>query len=344
MKNLKNKLTMLSGAAVLAPMVGTTAWAGVPESFTPLTDSATTGSNLAAPFDIPAGFTQTFITDRATLGFGGASNGNWDMIAFDPTGDIVFLPFETGNAAGIGRYDRTDGSFVQGALGNGTGTFETDPSLWSSDRALDGTDDFGAVDPAEWTPNGTVLWAEEWSGSGSMIEWTNPLTSDGTAAGTSHRWLSAVPAVAHEGVKFGADDTLYFIDERNDGSIFKYVPVDPTDLSLGGQSFVLVDDDFVADGGVASENWNSAANSGTDRTGAATWVAMTNADGSAGTTIQDPFVFGVSGSRGGTFLVAIQHPGTGNDALWAIKTPEPASAAVLAISSGFLALRRRNRA
>lgn len=218
------------------------------------------------------------------------------MIALDPSSRYVFIPFEVGTGGGLGRYDRSTGDFVAALTGNATGVFSTDPFTWDPNN-----DDFGACDPAEWTPNGTVLTAEEWSGSGRVFEWMNPLMAPGDAPQV--RWLP-VPSVAHEGLKFGADGTLYFIDERSSGSIYRYVPVDPADLGAGGQTFVLSDDDFVAAGGVSGENWNSAANSSTDRTGSATWVAITDASGNALPGIPDPFVYGRSNdvSRGGQLV------------------------------------------
>jgi hypothetical protein len=78
----------------------------------------------------------------------------WDMAAYDPTSRLVFNPHESPWSAGLSRYDtwtdrnellwRGDG---QGALGD-----------WSHD--------FGAFDPATFTPNCTVLAAEEWTGEG----------------------------------------------------------------------------------------------------------------------------------------------------------------------------------
>ena len=35
--------------------------------------------------------------------------------------------------------------------------------------------DFGALDPATWTPANTLLVAEEWSGEGRMFEVMNPM-------------------------------------------------------------------------------------------------------------------------------------------------------------------------
>src|SRR4029453_10441541 len=108
------------------------------------------------------------------------------------------------------------GDFVNAMEGNGTGVRSTDPSTWDP-----ANDDFSRFDPAQWTPNATVLAGEETSG-GRLFEWTNPLLSPGPAPAV--RWLSGVAAVSHEGLKFDAAGNLYYIDENSSGSIYKYVP------------------------------------------------------------------------------------------------------------------------
>lgn len=260
-----------------------------------------------APFLLPAGFSQREIVDRATAELDAdfaATFGNWDMVALDPSNRFVFIPHEVGQGAGLTRYDTLTGDFVAAMTGDNSGSFSTDRDAWNA--AADGGNpgvasgafgDYGAFDPAEWTPYGTVLVAEEWSGTGRMFEWLNPLMNAGDTPEV--RWLP-LPSVAHEGVKFDSEGNLYFIDEWNSGSIYKYVPKVAGDLGVG-QTFVLSIDDFAGSGGVASENWNSTANSSATRTGAATWVAITDADGVPLTTA-DPFLWGPSNSetsRGG---------------------------------------------
>lgn len=249
----------------------------------PVTDEST------APFLMPAEFTQTLIVDRNTANNDpdfAATFGNWDMITLDPSNRYVFIPAETGTGAGLTRYDRQTGDFVTAMTGNNSGVFATDPAQWDLLN-----DDFGALDPAEWTPNGTVIAAEEWSGVGRMFEWMNPLMEAGEVAQV--RWLSNIPSVSHEGLKFDEDGTLYFIDENNSGSIYKFVPSDANDLTKG-QVFVLVVDDFA---GNPAANWNDPANLGATRFGPATWVPITDADNQA-LTMANPFSFDAS-DRGG---------------------------------------------
>ncbi|MCF8239242.1 MAG: esterase-like activity of phytase family protein [Saprospiraceae bacterium] len=249
----------------------------------PVTDESTT------PFMMPTEFTQTLIVDRNTANNDpdfAATFGNWDMITLDPSNRYVFIPAETGTGAGLTRYDRQTGDFVTALTGDDSGNFETDPR-WKPCV----NEDFGALDPAQWTPWGTVLTAEEWSGAGRMFEWKNPTMNAGEQPEVI--WLDRIPSVSHEGVKFDADGILYFIDENNSGSLYKFVPAVAADLTRG-QTFVLVVDAFNGD---ASANWDAAANSGQPRTGAATWVPITDINGHA-TTIADPFYYHLT-DRGG---------------------------------------------
>jgi hypothetical protein len=293
-----------SFGVLFALSTATVVLAGTPAPFLPLpANGGNSTVESTAPFLLPPDFTQQKITDRNTLRADpdfARTFGTWDMLALDPSGRYVFIPFEVARGAGLGRYDRASGDFVAALTGNNTGRYATDPSTWKPDD-----DDFGTCDPALWTPNGTVLTAEEGSGAGRVFEWLNPLMEPGDVARV--RWLP-VPGVSHEGLRFGADGTLYFIDERNSGSLYKYVPVNPADLGGGGQSFVLSDDDFVAAGGRAWEDWNSGANAATDRTGPATWVPVTDISGNPLPGLPNPFTYGRSDdvSRGGQAVA--NHP------------------------------------
>jgi Bacterial protein of unknown function (DUF839) len=117
----------------------------------------------------------------------------------------------------------------------------------------------------------------------------NPFAT--SAAASNIRWLSRIPAVSHEGLRFDKSGALYFIDESNTGSIYKYVPKVKGNLGVG-QSFVLRVTGYT---GSASGNFD---NSNSSRVGPATWVPITDVDGNKVTTA-NPFEFNTSVSTGG---------------------------------------------
>ncbi|MCB0572979.1 MAG: esterase-like activity of phytase family protein, partial [Saprospiraceae bacterium] len=253
-----------------------------------LAESAPVTDEDAAPFLLPNGFTQELIVNREKANQDAdfvATFGNWDMVALDPDNRFIFIPAETGTGAGLARYDTETGDFVTALAGDNSGEFATDPG-WAPCT----NEDYGALDPAQWTPWGTILTAEEWSGNGRLFEWTNPMMAAGERPVV--KWRNRIPAVSHEGLKFDADGTLYFIDEDNSGSVYKFVPENAGDLS-SGQTFVLVGDAYTGD---PAATWNAAGNQGAMRTGAATWVAITDAKGNANTST-DPFDFTARGGR-----------------------------------------------
>jgi len=277
------KLPMLLSACLFT--IVHTVVAGVPASFTPLNASAPPRPEASAPFLLPDGFVQSKVVDRITLNGDpdfAPNFGAWDMIALDPTSRFVFIPFEVGAAAGMGRYDRETGDFVQALRGNGTGRRNLSPDTW---HPL--IDDYARLDPALWTPNDTVVTAEETVG-GRLFEWTNPLMNAGDTPAV--RWLGSVASVAHEGLKFDRHGNLYFVDEDNSGSVYRFVPNNPSDLGQGGQNFVL---SVTAFNGSPGGNWNPA----TVRTGAATWAALNAADGTPLPGVRDPLYFPRTGGR-----------------------------------------------
>jgi len=154
----------------------------------------------------------------------------------------------------------------------------------------DWSGDFGALDPATWTPNDTLLVAEEWSGEGRVFELMNPMADVEAGEEIVLHELNSIPNVSHEGLRFNHDGTvLYFIDEDKSGSIYKFVPSVKGDYNKG-QSFVLSVNDYVGD---PVSNWNVGDNIGAVRTGMASWVPLTDAEGVALTTT-DPFLNGPS--------------------------------------------------
>jgi len=222
-----------------AAVVGTLALAGLVSSvgianadgtrfsdFAPLDESAGPTADESMPITLsnPA-FQQESIADRQSqLGAGIPNSGNWDMNTVNETGAhkgrYLLTVFETGQA-GVQRHDLQ------------TGETET---IWYSPEA-GGARSF---DASYWTPWGTFITAEEsWctdptgctsSPYGRLYELRNPLTAPGITdpvgassndgADMMHR--NIIPRVSHEGIQFDGDGNMYFIDELNGGSIYKY--------------------------------------------------------------------------------------------------------------------------
>ncbi len=100
----------------------------------------------------------------------------FDMLAYDPSGRYLFIPHETPIGAGLSRYDttedRTDLLFAGDAEAGVTDICGPDAAA----NACPAWDfDFGAFDPARWTPNGTVFLGEEWADLGRVVEVMIPL-------------------------------------------------------------------------------------------------------------------------------------------------------------------------
>jgi secreted PhoX family phosphatase len=224
-------------------------------------------------------FAQRSIADRATqLAAGIPNSGNWDMLTVNETEDcsdvdrgrFLFTVFETGQA-GIQRQDLLSGEVE---------------TLWFAPAPLTHV----AFDASYWTPWGTFITAEEsWetkaggssSPYGRLFELANPLTAPGiqdplTPTSNDGAILihqNVIPRVSHEGIQFDAKGNMYFIDELNGGSLYKYtsaaklkdVKRGRADYFAAGQTFVL----RVGDGTTPNA------------TGAYTWVPITTPTGAA---------------------------------------------------------------
>ena len=272
--------------AIIIATVSTTAHAIDP--FTPLPAPANSGNTSEAtnPFLLPAGWIANKVTDRFTLnsqtGFQ-STFGSWDMIDIGGNNnEFVYIPMEVGRGAGVVRYNRDTTLSTTLLGGNNTGVFSSTPGSWS---ATD--DDFGAIDPAVITPMRTLVVAEEWSGNGRMFEISNPGTATGVAD-ASVNWLSNIPSVSHEGVKFDTQGRMYFIDEYFSGSLYRMTPNTAGDLTAGKVEVMKVDG-FT--GNAAAGGTGQAG-----RTGTGAWVAIVDTDGNV-LTDADPFDFTARGGR-----------------------------------------------
>ncbi|MEQ1756954.1 MAG: alkaline phosphatase PhoX [Vicinamibacterales bacterium] len=253
--------------------------------FTPLATSALPTLFEATPitFGNPE-FEQRSIADRtAQLAALKPNSGNWDMNTLNETGRhkgrYLFTVFET-DQSGVQRHDLW------------TGETET---IWQTPVALGHV----AFDASFWTPWGTLITAEEsWetapAGStspyGRLFELKNPTRAPGIFTpvtllsnnGANFQHRNVIPRTSHEGIQFDRAGNMYFIDELNGGSIYKYTPAarfhrvleGRADYFAAGQTFVL----RVGDGNTANA------------TGPYVWVPFTTAAGAAlpgGLTITD---------------------------------------------------------
>ncbi|MGR8929502.1 MAG: alkaline phosphatase PhoX [Gammaproteobacteria bacterium] len=239
------------------------------DNFTPMTGDTTPlnpGSDQPYRLSSP-NFSQATIADRATQAnlVPGSNSGNWDMITANETGAdagrYLFMPFEN-SSGGVQRIDLWDSNY----------------NTRTTTIIAPGAQDFVSGDASRWTPWGAYLTAEESWGTGStkgrMFEITDPTTSAANSANFIQR--SIIPRVSHEGLAFDADNSLYFVDELNGGSVYKYVSANPfatngDDFFTAGQTFALK----VGDGG-QFEGSDSAAFAGS-----VSWEAITDANGDA---------------------------------------------------------------
>lgn len=97
---------------------------------------------------------------------------------------------------------------------------------------------------------------------------TNPTTADANGGNFVQR--SVIPRVSHEGLAFDAMKNLYFIDELNGGSIYKYVSANPN--ATNGNDYFAAGQTFAA-----KVNGGGNANA----VGGIVWEAITNTTGGA---------------------------------------------------------------
>lgn len=268
--------TLVAGA--LAALASGAQAATFFDEFTPLAASAGPTADESMPMTLSSpNFAQRSIVDRTTqLGLGEFNSGNFDMITTNETGPdagrYLFTVFETGQA-GVQRTDLATGSTR---------------TIWQSPAAAPALNSHVAFDASYWTPWGTFITAEEsWGGQpqpyGRLFEVTNPLKASGTVD-IVHR--NIIPRTSHEGIMFDSAKNMYFIDELNGGTVFKYTSMTPNDgltyFSAGQTSVLRVGDGFTP-----------------NATGAYQWIAITDEKGEAlpdSVVITDPnFVTSIDG-------------------------------------------------
>ena len=259
----KKYLNIAVASALVAMSAGAHAADTYFDNFTPLAASAGVTATPATPITLSSpNFTQVTIADRATQNtlVPGSTSGNWDMITANETGAnagrYLFMPFETGTG-GVQRVDLQDSNY----------------NTRTVTIVAPGSQGFVSGDASRWTPWGSYLTAEEsWStggnGKGRLFEVTNATTAG--ANGGSFVQRSIIPRVSHEGLAFDQQKSMYFIDELNGGSIYKYVSANPN--ATNGNDYFAAGQTFAA-----KVNGGSNANA----VGAISWAAITDVNGAA---------------------------------------------------------------
>lgn len=216
-------------------------------AFTALAGSAygATTPDWTQPFLLPQGYTQTLVADESVLDVYPGADDLTDMNTVN----------ETGRQAGRFLY-RTHEVGANGALSvvdlrTGAAEVIAQDAGW---RRLDGL---------EWTPWGTLLFAEETTGGRLFEAFLDP--HDPTVV-TRVEERTQAGILRHEGIA-ATRDAVYVVDELNGGSIYKFVPARRGDLSAG-QLYALK----LTGLSDADQLWNPATSSA--KVGDFDWVAL----------------------------------------------------------------------
>ncbi len=232
-----------------------------PFSFEPLTESGLAGSeDPCAPLKLPEGFSQRVLIQELDYC---EAEVTLDAIAGVNDLNDMNVVNETGNGAGRYLYQTHENSGGIGAI--------TALDLKTGDYAVYTAADLGLapgfsrLDGIDWTPWGTLLFAEENGAIGRLFE----CQAEGLDVSCVDR--PAVGRMSHEGIVAAPNGNVYVGDELNGGSIYRFVPDQYGDLSSG----VL----YALNIPGSTTNCSGATGVGLTPTGQAEWVPMDIADG-----------------------------------------------------------------
>jgi hypothetical protein len=211
-----------------------------PFRFEPIAGSAAgDGSDYvaSAPWIIPEGFSQSIVADESSLNIyledtiGNGNSNDWhDMNTVN----------ETGRHAGRYLYRTHE---VRGNAERGGAVSVVDLKTGFA-NVLTEDPTYDALDGIEWTPWGTILFAEEVT-DGRLLEIVLDKHNPMLAQEVIDR--PAVGRIAHEGIAMGPDGEVYVVDEFRGqregfgGGIYKFVPDNKGDLSSGNLYVLSVD-------------------------------------------------------------------------------------------------------
>lgn len=218
-------------------------------AFTPLAGSAygQASTDWTEPFLLPDGYTQHLVADETALDiYSGGVDDLTDMTTVN----------ETGRQAGRYLY-RTHEVDANGALS------VVDLRTGATKLLLQDAG-YRRLDGLEWTPQGTLLFAEETAG-GRLFEAF--LDRRDPTVVTRVEARPQVGILRHEGIAAAADGSVYVVDELDGGSVYRFVPARRGDLSTG-RLFALKLTGLTD----AQQLWDPATYH--DKVGAFTWVPL----------------------------------------------------------------------
>jgi hypothetical protein len=199
-----------------------------PFGFEPISESANTATwDPEAPWVLPDGFKQYVVSDETDLNIYDGGRDDWnDMNTVNETGkDRGRYMYRTHEVRGV-----PEGGAVS-VVDLKTG----EAKVLAQDPGWD------ALDGIEWTPWGTILFAEEVT-DGRLFEIVLDPHDPMKAWAVVDR--PALGRLAHEGIQVGPDGEVYVIDEFRGqregfgGGIYKFVPDSPGNL-ISGELYAL---------------------------------------------------------------------------------------------------------
>lgn len=237
-------------AGIALSTAGTAAAHSPSASFEPLPGSAygQLSDSWTNPWLLPAGYSQEKVADETDL----------DIYA-DGVDDLTDMSVtnETGRDAGRYLY-RTHEVGSNGAvsvvdLKTGEAKVLTQREDW---RRLDGID---------WTPWGTLLFAEEAGPTGRLFEAFFDKKDPTKVVRVEER--TQLGRISHEGIAIDRKGNVYVINELNGGSIFRFVPTKRGDLSQGQLYALKIT-------GLTDAQQVYSSTTITEKVGAYEWVAL----------------------------------------------------------------------
>ena len=246
-----SKHVFFTGAAVGALVIGLAGSAGAangPMVFDPIPGSAydKQTDTWDVPLVAPEGFTQELVSDETVLDI---YSGGVD--------DLTDMNVQNESGPRAGRY------LIRTHEVGGNGAVSVVDLQTGRSEVVAQDAGFRRLDGIDWTPWGTVLFAEETVG-GRLFEGF----FDAKDPFAEMKWVARpeLGILRHEGIG-ATNQAVFVIDEFNGGSIFKFEPTQRGDLS-DGQLYALKLTGLTD----AEQVWSS--NTYRNKVGAFEWVAL----------------------------------------------------------------------